>query len=259
MPEPEREYKAEATGAAALVLVAFALLTAACHGFPDFRHAVSIHSNLDYEDYCWDTSGSSVIDNAEAEYMLAGTLFPGPEHEDEAWPGLDSAYGLNPLWFIPMGTCGVHSDLTAAFIQYTFVNDTNLPGYCGGYSCVGHFNQTCSGDHCNYRHEHVNLRDQTMSGTTAVVLHTINHETGHVLGLLDPIEPYDAIGWNHCRAELIPGIVHWVDSIMHAPPSYCFGYAPQAVYSWPRPWDRDGVKLIMQDSSVETICVQQCE
>ncbi len=261
-------------GILVLGTLVLAIVAVACHGFKDPRHAVSLHNALDFEDYCVDTTESSVFDDTAATLLLDNALFPGPPHDDEAWPGLTASFGANVLWFVPVsGGCPFtggeyQEDLSEDYIQYRFVNAANLPSYCGGYNCVGHLNPVCStfdcstgcgvaptGVHCHYKHHHVNLKDTTMGASQPVVTHTINHETGHVLGLLDPAEQGRAIGpvWNQCEAELFPGYVRLTDSIMHAPPSYCHGYYPiGTIIEWPRPDDRTGVRAIMENPSIDT-------
>lgn len=258
------------------------------------RDVVSVHNPFDYEDYCWDTSGSSQINDQAAQDKLTSVLFPGPSHAAEAWPGLTASSGLNVLLFAPISggcpTTGPEYATSDDYIKYRFVNNLNLPDYCWDhdpvtgaqtvpYNCVGTFNPTCStvdcsaaaggcvpGEHCHYKHRHVNLKDTTMTSITDVVIHTINHETGHVLGLLDPI-PGAGVGssayWNQCKEAVLPGIQLLVDSIMHAPPSYCISpdcdhpvyYPCGTIVQWPRPLDRIAVSGIMEHLG-ETVFLQ---
>jgi hypothetical protein len=82
--------------------------------------------------------------------------------------------------------------------------------------------------------------------------HTVNHETGHVLGLSDPATESGVSDFGRvkqgleivddCRVQVVPGLVLWVDSIMHAPPSYCDLYGQYR--EWPTNADRNKVTSI---------------
>ena len=276
---------------ALLLLLALAVFATACHGFGGFRHHGGVHSGIDPEVFCWDTTDSAVFNDADAYGLLESALFPGAPHDVEAWPGLESSV-LNALFFFP-STCpftgsGWAQDPSEQHIRYHFTSNDGLPAYCWEdtdedgvlgsagdtpYNCVGHFWAQCNsancgantvdcgdepeGVHCGYRHQVVNLKDTTMSSSNpAIVIHTVNHETGHVLGLRDPFTQARTIGpedWTGCETEVFPGIVFRVDSIMHAPPSYCFAFYSAGVFvEWPRPLDRAAVMAIMNNATVPT-------
>lgn len=83
----------------------------------------------------------------------------------------------------------------------------------------------------------------------SIYRHTVNHETGHVLGLSDPEDGAGITDFSrvlagleivdNCRVQVVPGLVLWVDSIMHAPPSYCVAYGQYR--EWPTSADRNKV------------------
>lgn len=247
-------------GAPGMVLVGLAvllaLLGAACHGFADPRHRSSVHSLEEFEYYCYETWDSSIVDDEDAEDYIYDAIYPEGAHADEAWTAIYSYPSPhNAIIFYPFGPCpNPHPpEDEQTWITYMFKADGQMPAYCGGANCVGHYNQEChevndDEEHCHYTHQHVNLKDSSIGSSIEVRRHTINHETGHVLGLLDPGGTGEFEG---CTAEIRhTGMVLWIDSIMHAPPSYCSAYAPEEVYEWPRPGDHTGVSYVMEYEQV---------
>lgn len=238
-------------GAGALALAVFAI---ACHGLGDPRHVSTMHTVAEFENYCWDAQ--SGMSEADFETLLSDTLWRTEDERD--WDGL----GGNKVFFFPQGTVAECQQEfpDEAYIQYIVKN-----GGCGGFSCVEHFptSPDCypssrpGVNHCHYPHQHVTLRAESLVNEDTA-RHVVNHETGHVLGLNDacnPIQPRDPdcpqIGWQYCRVEIpVLGLTVWIDSIMHAPPSYCFSYG--VFRDWPTPLDEEGAGNIIDQEDVPT-------
>ncbi len=103
-------------------------------------------------------------------------------------------------------------------------------------------------DHCHWPRQEVRLEAESLEDPFTA-RHLVNHETGHVLGLSDPCagtgtRDCSQIGWRYCRAEIpLLGTI-WIDSIMHAPVSYCSSYG--ALRPWPTSLDFKGAAGIME-------------
>ena len=183
------------------------------------------------------------------EIKINDTLWADSDHLDENWDMVDNTLRIN------LNIVGECDDLTSQEratipIEYHILDSTAT--ICGdSYSCVVDDNRGQYGGHYDYRWAYVYLNSSHMAGTGIEYLnrHTINHETGHVFGLADPTPGPAAsqlsgilLGLekaDKCRVEVSPGSLLWVDSIMHAPPSYCDDYGEWR--AWPTQADRDVV------------------
>jgi len=217
------------------------------HGLGDERHLGSMHS-LDHEEYCEDTSGSSG-DPDEIHDFLVDTLWgddsTGGPHANENW---DQVNGTYKVFFVPMGAVSNCAGVFVTWINYIVMDDT--ASICGrnpttglGYACVRHDGRVCGDNHCHYNQARVYTRTGHLSGQGDGSRHVVNHESGHVLGLLDPCAGTGTSNctqvnnnFRYCRFYGLFGAATWVDSIMHAPPSYCSSYG--IFRAWVRPLDK---------------------
>ena len=225
---------------ALLGFLVLAVLAVACHFSPSSLafHIKSMHTT-DAEEYCLDTS-ASVIDKADFRAFLAQTIFGSGGHTLENWEDVDHNQNVG---FVPIGgSCAGFS----TWVDFRVEDNTAFP--CDGpdftnnkYSCVYWADDpACAGyDHCHRGKPVVTFKTTHVIGLADAGRHVINHELGHVFGLADPQVPYDDIGWDHCRADIFPllGPV-WIDSIMHAPDSYCDTEELGGIFrAWVRPYD----------------------
>lgn len=173
----------------ATVIISKAPIAAASHpdnGSPQ-RHLNKIHANTtgstsgaNDEDYCADSLTSSMSD-ATAKDIVKRTLVDLSPH----WDGTGN-YRID-LW-VTANPCLSYSDRLWIEIEYRVY--ANASSYCGSdnVSCTYHYGPVNSGTHSDYSSEIVFLDYQNVDGGEGEYRTTINHESGHVFGLLDPVE-----------------------------------------------------------------------
>lgn len=104
--------------------------------------------------------------------------------------GWDLLGGGRLFFTVSSQSCDEMSDPERANIEveYEVKDDTSgLP--CEGYSCAyslpGHIYFDSTSGHDEYRYYFVTLKTEHIDDDISLARHTINHETGHVLGLKD--------------------------------------------------------------------------
>jgi len=241
------------------------IVATSCHVGIESAHLWSQHySNIFFpaealpleEGWCVDMTSQWPVPAAPPEpnglivsARIAGSL-TGNSGED--W---DDAFGARTN-FTLVGGCDSFNENTTPkrseiHVEYHATTDTR-GSFCNaadaGVSCVFHFESFEWADgHIDRLKSYVMLDVDTIGEDG--YRHTISHETGHVLGLGDPTPGPDTndggrvfLGLekpDKCRMQGAPGVVLWIDSIMHAPPSYCGAYGENR--DWPTAGDRKTV------------------
>lgn len=249
----------------AVSVVALAAFALACHSTNPVSHLRSQHvfsygPAYNYEDEegeCVDmTSQYAPPAPAEPNGLIVGYRVNDALTGNPSQDWQDAAEG-SLINFILVGGCDDFNDVTyprrsAINIEYHATTSTvgspcnNGPDASDGVSCVFHTSllpggaaYTWPGGHQDHKYAYVMLDVGNISESS--YHHTINHETGHVLGLTDPLIP------GYCRpacGEVSPyfdkclvynqlGQKVWAESIMHST-YYCGG---ETVEAGPSPSD----------------------
>lgn len=229
-----------------MFIVALAVVSMACHGRGDPRHNLSVHSAVDDEEFCVESTSSVVSASDLNGYLIEVLLL------DDVGEGWNLLLG-GKIWFQPLGDAA-NCESEDTWTLYVVKDSTPE---CGGLNCVYHEGDPdciipageteCNHDH--YAVQTVYLNSGNIVNEDDLSKHTVNHETGHVLGLLDPIDPIaggDCIGCgvisdetcDYCSCLFHDHLnqVRWVDSIMHSR-YYCAAETAR-VQAGPEPSDR---------------------
>lgn len=105
--------------------------------------------------------------------------------------------------------------------------------------------------HVDWYYYNIYIDSQNIDGNSHEYHHTINHETGHALGLGDPICRNCTTVSNNfdtCLWQADDGLTRWVNSVMHSE-YYCELVTPQRGPAprdrdWPSPADLNSVYFI---------------
>lgn len=271
-----------------LILVGFlvlALVTIACHRSIQ-RHQSSIHSQVDSEEFCITTTDADGLEPDDVKRFLGRTLYDDNPSSD--WDGVG---GTANIYWVPKED--YYNDCSAVpyqtWIEFRYEDDP-----VGGLSNVYHTGALLCPipGHCHYEKSVVILKTSVVTGLApepypdgeplydGLARHAINHETGHVLGLLDPIVPGPAFpvtpcincgivsddsstcagcfdGYITCLVrDPILNLVWWSNSVMHSA-FYCdeevdwTGGMPAFSRLWPASADIDKVNDIIEEYSTQ--------
>ncbi|MGG1664277.1 hypothetical protein [Brevibacillus sp. NRS-1366] len=155
------------------------------HPYSPKRHIVSTHLRSVDEYFCVETAKSSSWSQKDAYTTIRDILYA-----EGGWDELAN----NRVYFFGQGYNSNCSDLTSAeeketTFRYYIEDNTNSTVKCDDetsfskYSCIrryGLVKQPDGHEHWNYGVAYIRSVDLTNGGS-----HTINHETGHLLGLID--------------------------------------------------------------------------
>jgi len=180
--------------------------------------------------------------------FLANTLYGHDSvHPGDTWDQID---GTTKVFWVPYGAVSNCEGVFTTWTKYI----VKAGGCPGGFSCVAHFDRVCgvTTGHCDYLKAVVTLNSDHVRNFATEPLglprHIINHETGHVLGLDDPIAPDPVtqassavISPISCR-EWFFGVLVTVQSVMHSN-YYCADYGA-VNHPWPLVFDRNNVIAI---------------
>jgi hypothetical protein len=191
----------------------------------NFQHYASAGTTATGRDeqYCVESHNDSALSDADARAMVADTLNNQPA--DQRWDGLgDWRIDLWPT----AQRCDAYDDSTLATIEVRVRFNTSWPNTCGflssgvAASCVRHYGLTENVDFGHW--------DSRRATVYMVIGHhtgVLNHEFGHVFGLVDPDSS------SSCEPP----------SLMH---SNSVGYfCDNWPYRWPSPADRQTVTDII--------------
>ncbi|CAJ1000780.1 hypothetical protein ACT91Q_06155 [Brevibacillus thermoruber] len=154
----------------------------ASHPYDPKRHIESTHYNSVDEYFCIQEAVSS-IDIADAYDRFKEVLY------SRNYDGL----GNDRIYFLKAGSGDKNcselssSELEDVKIRYYIKDDTSSNCGSSSYSCVARAGSVFVDGHYHYDYGMVYLRTKDYTSD-----HTINHETGHILGLIDggPNAPY---------------------------------------------------------------------
>lgn len=174
----------------------------------------------------WEENPDRDWDNVDGTRRVFWSVFAGDDYKDCDW----LYYNDRPTY-------------DEIIVKYRADDDTsNAP--CGdgdgvdeGISCVYHDGPVTFEGHSDFHYAYAHIeRDRFTVSTDARRRHTINHETGHVLGFADP-----GVGNqpNGCYDQNGNPIV----SVMHSS-FYCPGFTD---YQWPTDGDRYVLVSIMNE------------
>lgn len=148
-------------------------------------HIATMHNSVDDEDICADSHASNISDSVLRGY-LNDALLTG---NTPVWDGAGS-WKIN-LWRTSNAcdTYGYYpyNDWIEVFATAWDLQD--LPGFCGGTSCVNFgVPVVVNGITLHHWQGYMFLYENHISpsGSLASRISTINHEFGHIIGLLDP-------------------------------------------------------------------------
>ncbi|MDR9507442.1 hypothetical protein RI662_24680, partial [Brevibacillus agri] len=155
------------------------------HPYSPKRHIQSTHLNSVDEYFCVETKNSSSWSQSDAYKAVRDILYA-----EGGWDELAN----NRIYFMGQGSASNCSNLTSAeeketTFRYYIEDNTNSTVTCDDesttsrFSCVrryGSIKQSDGHTHYTYGAAYIRSRDLTNGGS-----HTINHETGHLLGLID--------------------------------------------------------------------------
>lgn len=127
------------------------------------------------EEFCVYVSDSSMTQSSAYNAVAHSLWIDGARD----WDGL----GANKVWFIPYSnSCTSLPNRSTIEIEYRV-----LTNGCGGVSCTALTNPYNGGyGHTDYLFAYVTLKTSHLTSGAPLYHHVVNHETGHVLGFLDP-------------------------------------------------------------------------
>ncbi|WP_127533583.1 hypothetical protein [Paenibacillus kobensis] len=157
----------------------------ASHPYNPERHIPSIHSSTDGESFCVDVKNTSRVTYTTAMNTLTTVLY----NTDDGWDELNNG----KISFVGHSSGQNCSDMTSTLLsiyKFRYYVLDNPEDFSGGTSavidcstnCVKRYGPTSVSGHTHYDYGHAYLKHTAISTTTT---HTINHETGHLLGLID--------------------------------------------------------------------------
>lgn len=158
------------------------------HPYPTKRHIDSTHLRSVDEYFCIETRDSSTWSQGDAYKFIRDILY-----EEGGW----DLIGNERVYFMGIGITDNCEDLSSSdesktTFRYYIEDNTNSTVKCDSgstvsrYSCVRRYGlsvQPDGHDHYDYGIAFIRSRDLTSGGS-----HTVNHETGHLLGLVDPAQ-----------------------------------------------------------------------
>ncbi len=151
---------------------------------PGGRHMKSLHSSTDSEYWCADVTNTSRVTLTTANDTLWTVL-----NDSTGWDQLS-----DKVWFVgsysESGSCSEFSSSYLATRVFRYIVYNWPEDFSGGSTqqiscstnCVTRSNPTYVNNHNHYDYGVMNLKHTAISTTST---HTINHETGHILGLKD--------------------------------------------------------------------------
>jgi len=197
-------------------------------------HVRSMHTsgNGYNEIYCIDKTDASQVDISDVQSKLNAVLKVDSTSED--WENSDGSWRIYFESVFSQTATHDCDQLTQGWRDATIIefhlSNNNAVAPCtndDNISCVQPYTAQSANGHTDYKYFSVFIDTDHFYPGLSLRRHTVNHELGHVFGLLDPPPCNDGNG-------------NWIPSIMHSN-HYCGNGNPE----WPAQIDRDSVKLIM--------------
>lgn len=188
-------------------LLLLAVVAIACHGWP--YHITTIHSASQFETVCIDRNTTEVT-FAEAKDAISDIL-----NSPVGWNSRSSiTFAILP------DDCDTYSPAEMEDIELFYrVNSGGNYAPCSNPAPCAQSIGSCI-DHdtffCDFTQFRIVLSSTEIdeTGIYKPLEHVINHETGHAVGLDDPILTPIGVGYDRCQI-LVDGEAEWIDSIMH--------------------------------------------
>ncbi|MCC6500801.1 MAG: hypothetical protein IT313_11105 [Anaerolineales bacterium] len=142
--------------------------------------SINVYNSNHDEDWCPESHTTYMYPSTLGSLVSGALLNTSPR-----WKNVSNGLVDYYKTFYP---CGDYADTDWIEIEYhvSKTNSENPEKWCSeDYSCVTHYGSVWSGTHSHYFWQWVNLDYDNIKGSTSANRRTINHETGHVYGLLD--------------------------------------------------------------------------
>lgn len=194
-------------GALVVGVLVLAVVAIACHGRG--HHVGTVHSDVDYELACIERHG-----DVGGNYTIA-------EIRNIIRPPLQDSLGWNsrPMIDISISTveCSDAANRALYGIEY-HVHTSGDYGGCG-VPCAdfdGTYGWEVHPLHTDWNKGIVRISVDELDGSSEwrSLSHVLNHESGHIIGLADPLSIPEGLGWDRCQ-QVINGQEQWIESIMH--------------------------------------------
>lgn len=191
-------------------------------------HTTTQHFTSAYEEFCvWVVDGSMA--HTDALNSIRNILYIINQSEDWDLLAYEPSVSFWRVYWIALTNDPCYPNQYGAYfdVQYRIRSDSWVPyvgSWCGNANCVGGYNPTWNPAFGHYDYSLMIVFMRTLYVNN---LHAVNHETGHVLGLMDggPLSgTYDTT----CS-----------QSIMHS-----VAYGCPINYAWPQFNDRFNVEYI---------------